>query len=213
MGREVRRSPSPAGCPCTRDRRACRTRAGDRRRRARSNDRASRSRARIEEARVENTDSGVPTPARNRRSAAHRARGRARGSRVGASVVFYSSRLMRVVTLNVNGIRSAARSGLFEWLPSQAADVVCVQETQAQVRPARRRDLPSARSTAITSTPEARLQWCGDLQPGATPRGIVTGGRLARVRRGGRYMEVRFGSSGRVGVPSSGFSGRQRGRR
>jgi exodeoxyribonuclease-3 len=39
---------------------------------------------------------------------------------------------MRIVTLNANGIRSAARKGLFEWLPSQSPDVVCVQETKAQ---------------------------------------------------------------------------------
>ena len=39
---------------------------------------------------------------------------------------------MRIVSLNANGIRSAARKGVFEWLRSQAADVVCVQETKAQ---------------------------------------------------------------------------------
>jgi exodeoxyribonuclease III len=39
---------------------------------------------------------------------------------------------MRVITLNVNGIRSAARKGLFEWLATQDADVVCLQETKAQ---------------------------------------------------------------------------------
>jgi exodeoxyribonuclease III len=40
---------------------------------------------------------------------------------------------MRIVTLNANGIRSAARKGFFDWLESQDADVVCVQETKAQV--------------------------------------------------------------------------------
>ncbi len=39
---------------------------------------------------------------------------------------------MRVVTLNVNGIRSAARRGLFAWLARQSADVVCLQETRVQ---------------------------------------------------------------------------------
>ena len=38
---------------------------------------------------------------------------------------------MRVLTLNVNGIRSAARRGFFEWLPTQRADVVCLQEIRA----------------------------------------------------------------------------------
>ena len=40
---------------------------------------------------------------------------------------------MRIITLNANGIRSAARKGFFAWLEAQDADVVCVQETRAQV--------------------------------------------------------------------------------
>jgi exodeoxyribonuclease-3 len=40
---------------------------------------------------------------------------------------------MRIVTLNANGIRSAARKGFYDWLATQDADVVCVQETKAQV--------------------------------------------------------------------------------
>lgn len=39
---------------------------------------------------------------------------------------------MRVITVNVNGIRSAATKGLFAWLAHQHADVVCLQETKAQ---------------------------------------------------------------------------------
>jgi len=35
---------------------------------------------------------------------------------------------MRIITLNVNGIRSAARKGLFDWLARQRADVVCLPE-------------------------------------------------------------------------------------
>lgn len=39
---------------------------------------------------------------------------------------------MRIMTLNCNGIRAAARKGFFDWLPRQHADVVCLQETKAQ---------------------------------------------------------------------------------
>ena len=39
---------------------------------------------------------------------------------------------MRIISLNGNGIRSAARKGFFEWLSGQQADVVCLQETRAQ---------------------------------------------------------------------------------
>jgi exodeoxyribonuclease-3 len=40
---------------------------------------------------------------------------------------------MRIITLNANGIRAAARKGFFDWLKKQKADVVCIQETKAQV--------------------------------------------------------------------------------
>jgi exodeoxyribonuclease-3 len=40
--------------------------------------------------------------------------------------------LFRVISLNANGIRAAARKGFFDWLPKQDADVICIQETKAQ---------------------------------------------------------------------------------
>ena len=40
---------------------------------------------------------------------------------------------MRIISVNTNGIRAAARKGFFEWLKKQNADVVCIQETKAQV--------------------------------------------------------------------------------
>lgn len=39
---------------------------------------------------------------------------------------------MRIITLNVNGIRSAAAKGFFDWMPKQGADIVCLQELKAQ---------------------------------------------------------------------------------
>ena len=39
---------------------------------------------------------------------------------------------IRVITLNVNGVRSAASKGLFRWLATQRPDVVCLQEMKCQ---------------------------------------------------------------------------------
>ena len=39
---------------------------------------------------------------------------------------------MRIITCNINGIRSAASKGFFSWLEKQHADIVCVQELKAQ---------------------------------------------------------------------------------
>ena len=41
--------------------------------------------------------------------------------------------IVRIITLNANGIRSAARKGFFSWLAQQNADIVCIQETKAQL--------------------------------------------------------------------------------
>ena len=40
---------------------------------------------------------------------------------------------MRIISLNLNGIRSAHRKGFHTWLSRQRADVFCLQETKAQV--------------------------------------------------------------------------------
>jgi exodeoxyribonuclease-3 len=39
---------------------------------------------------------------------------------------------MRIISVNLNGIRSAASKGFYEWLARQNADVVCLQELKAQ---------------------------------------------------------------------------------
>ena len=38
----------------------------------------------------------------------------------------------RIISLNFNGIRSAAKKGCFAWLATQQADALCVQELKAQ---------------------------------------------------------------------------------
>ena len=39
---------------------------------------------------------------------------------------------VKVITLNVNGIRAAKKKGLFQWIVSQNPDYVCIQEVRAQ---------------------------------------------------------------------------------
>src|SRR5688572_12306218 len=38
---------------------------------------------------------------------------------------------MRIISYNVNGIRSAINKGFLDWLKTNPADVICVQETKA----------------------------------------------------------------------------------
>lgn len=39
---------------------------------------------------------------------------------------------MRIITLNLNGIRSACNKGFLPWLAASSADIVCLQELKAQ---------------------------------------------------------------------------------
>ena len=41
--------------------------------------------------------------------------------------------MLRIITLNLNGIRSAVSKGFLDWLAAQNADVVCMQEVKAQL--------------------------------------------------------------------------------
>lgn len=38
---------------------------------------------------------------------------------------------MRIITYNVNGIRSAVKKGFYEWLGTHPADIICLQELKA----------------------------------------------------------------------------------
>jgi len=40
--------------------------------------------------------------------------------------------MLKIVTFNANGIRSAARKGFFDWMVGEQPDLVCVQELKAQ---------------------------------------------------------------------------------
>ncbi|MFZ9708283.1 MAG: exodeoxyribonuclease III [Steroidobacteraceae bacterium] len=99
---------------------------------------------------------------------------------------------MRVITLNLNGIRSAASKGAFAWLRGQEADVVCLQETKAHESQLAGHDVelpgyhrffydaerPGYSGTALYSREE--------------PDEVVRGFGIAEFDREGRYLEVRF---------------------
>ncbi|WP_363324706.1 endonuclease/exonuclease/phosphatase family protein, partial [Turicimonas muris] len=40
--------------------------------------------------------------------------------------------MLRVITINTNGIRSASQKGFFNWMKEQNPDFVCIQELKAQ---------------------------------------------------------------------------------
>src|SRR5258706_12926300 len=66
------------------------------------------------------------------RSARRRRRRSPCESRPQAEPEVRSREMLRIITLNLNGIRSALAKGFPRWLARQRADVVCLQEIKAQ---------------------------------------------------------------------------------
>jgi exodeoxyribonuclease III len=100
---------------------------------------------------------------------------------------------MRIITLNANGIRSAAAKGLFAWLADQRADVCCVQETKAQ----------AAQLTDPLFWPKGYHAYYFDAEQKGyagtalyslkKPKRVVRGFGAPEFDREGRYLEVDFG--------------------
>ena len=39
---------------------------------------------------------------------------------------------MRIVTYNINGLRSAIKKGFLDWMKAENADIICLQEIKAE---------------------------------------------------------------------------------
>jgi len=118
---------------------------------------------------------------------------------------------MRIITLNVNGIRSAARRGLFEWLPRQRADIVCLQEIKAGGEHLEEAPFTS-KSFYAYYEPAVKKGYSGvAVLARAHPDGIVRGFGTREFDHEGRYIEIRFGDLSVVSVYApSGSAGEHR---
>jgi len=107
---------------------------------------------------------------------------------------------VRIITLNVNGIRSAASKGLFDWLKRQRADVVCLQETKAQEH-----QLDAAqfrpRGYHCFYFDSERKGYSGTaIFSRREPDDLRRGFGIPEFDREGRYLEGRFGKLSVVSV-------------
>lgn len=118
---------------------------------------------------------------------------------------------MRVITLNANGIRSAASKGAFAWLRDQGADVVCLQETKAQEGQLAGHDvdLPGFHRYFFDAE---RPGYSGvALYSRREPDSVIRGFGVPEFDREGRYLEARFGALSVVSLYlPSGSSGPER---
>ena len=100
---------------------------------------------------------------------------------------------MRIITLNVNGIRSAERKGLARWLARiEPWDVVCLQEIRATAEHVPGPMLAPRKARAVFH-PAARPGYSGVALYTHRPVTIRTGFGSREFDGEGRYLEADFG--------------------
>ena len=108
--------------------------------------------------------------------------------------------MIRVVTLNLNGIRSAARKGWLEWAAAQRADVLCVQEVKAQEADLDEtlREVGGMRGHFHLAQKKG---YSGvGLYSRRRPQAVRTGFGSAEFDAEGRYVEADFGAFTAISV-------------
>ncbi|MGD2076288.1 MAG: exodeoxyribonuclease III [Gammaproteobacteria bacterium] len=100
---------------------------------------------------------------------------------------------MRIITLNANGIRAAARKGFFGWMIRQRADVVCLQETRAHTDQLRDRVYWPRGYHTYFHEAEKRGYSGVAVYSRHRPDRVIAGLGWPEVDAEGRYLEVQFG--------------------
>ena len=100
---------------------------------------------------------------------------------------------MRIVSANLNGIRSAHNKGFFDWLAGSGADVLCVQELKAQ-----HDDLTEAMRAPDGYHgffhPAEKKGYSGvGIYSRKKPDNVVEGLGIADIDMEGRYLRADFG--------------------
>ena len=126
---------------------------------------------------------------------------------------------MRIITANLNGIRSAANKGFFNWLQTINADVICMQEVKAQAA-----DMSAEMLAALPNGIPASRGYFGyfhyakkkgysgvGIYCKAKPDKVIQGLGIADIDSEGRYIEVQFGNLSVISLYlPSGSSGEER---
>jgi exodeoxyribonuclease-3 len=100
---------------------------------------------------------------------------------------------VRIITCNVNGIRSAASKGFFEWMRKQKPDIACLQEIKA-----RESDLPkevlAPRALHGFFHPAEKRGYSGvALYSRPEPDKVTLGLGIADIDAQGRFLQADFG--------------------
>jgi exodeoxyribonuclease-3 len=118
---------------------------------------------------------------------------------------------MKIITLNLNGIRSAARKGFLEWLPRQRADVICIQEIKAQAADMTEELLAPAGYHGHFHYAEKKGYSGVGIYSKAVPDKVAGGFGVPEFDAEGRYLRADFGKLSVISLYlPSGSSGEHR---
>jgi exodeoxyribonuclease-3 len=100
---------------------------------------------------------------------------------------------MRIVSANLNGIRSAAAKGFFDWLRTQHADFVCVQEIKAQAADLRPEFIRCDGLTGAFHYAQRKGYGGVGAYSRQAPQRIIEGIGVPEFDAEGRYIEADYG--------------------
>ena len=102
--------------------------------------------------------------------------------------------VMRIATLNCNGIRAAARKGFYGWLPGQAIDVLCLQETRCSDADIAAPEFHPAGFHSVWNHADKKGYSGVAIYSRTKPDKVIRGFGSTEFDCEGRYLEARFGS-------------------
>lgn len=118
---------------------------------------------------------------------------------------------MRIISLNLNGIRSATNKGLYAWLQTQDADIICMQEIKAQAADMTAEMLNPAGYHGYFHYAEKKGYSGVGIYSKTQPDVIIEGLSIPDIDSEGRYIECQFGNLSVVSLYlPSGSSGEER---
>jgi exodeoxyribonuclease-3 len=118
---------------------------------------------------------------------------------------------VRIITLNLNGVRSAASKGFFRWLPPQGADIVCVQELKAQAGDIKGEIASPDGYQGYFHCAEKKGYSGVGIYTRHQPDNVAEGVGVPEIDAEGRYLQADFGSLSVISIYfPSGSSGEHR---
>lgn len=118
---------------------------------------------------------------------------------------------MRIISINLNGIRSAASKGFYDWLNQQNADIVCLQELKAQAANMTEEMLQPIGYHGYFHYAEKKGYSGVGIYSKQPADAVIEGLGHADIDAEGRYLEAQFGNLSVVSLYlPSGSSGEAR---